>query len=86
MKCDVQVTRYDNENIIISDFQRFKKSDIEFLAFSIKILKIYNSIHNKKKWQKWTDSSGKNEKFRIIKVIFDKITDRWENISRFVKR
>lgn len=61
MKCDVQVTRYDNENTIISDFQRFKKSDIEFLPFSIKTLKIYNSIHNKKKWQKWTDSSGKND-------------------------
>lgn len=61
MKCDVKVTRYDNENTIISDFQRFKKSDIEFLTISIKTLRLYNSIHNIRNWKIWIDSSGKND-------------------------
>ena len=52
MESDVEMTRYDNENTIISDFQMFKSKDISFLPFSIKTLQLYNSIHKIKNWKK----------------------------------
>lgn len=61
MKSDVEMTRYDNENTIISDFQMLKSKDTSFLPLSIKTLQLYNSIHKVKNWKKWIDSSGKND-------------------------
>lgn len=61
MESDIEMTRYDNENTIISDFQMFKSKDISFLPLSIKKLQLYNSIHKVKNWKNWIDSSGKND-------------------------
>ena len=54
------MTRYDNEKIIIKDFQCFNILQTEFLPCSIKTLFIYFCIHNKLLWKSWTDSSKKN--------------------------
>ncbi len=55
------MNRYDNENVIIRDFQQIGFFDTILYPSYIKTMRIYRSIHNKRKWAQWTDSSSKKD-------------------------
>lgn len=55
------VNRYDKEETIIKDFQFFKFNQVRFFPININNFMLYRSIHNKKKWKQWVNSSAKHE-------------------------
>lgn len=57
----IRLNRYDKESRIICAFQNLSKRKIKIFPTSLKNYRLYRSIHNKKKWKKWIDSSAKNE-------------------------
>lgn len=52
---------YDREDLIIKRFQQLEFARIKINSIDIKLLKILVSIHNKRNWKKWINTSGKNE-------------------------
>lgn len=55
------MNRYDKEERIIYDFQKLKRSDVGIFSFNLKNILLYRTIHNKRKWRSWTDTSAKND-------------------------
>ena len=55
------MNRFDDENKIISDFQRVADGEVMFVTQSEEAEKVYRSIHTKTSWSKWINSSGKSD-------------------------
>ena len=52
---------YDKEDLIIKNFQQLEFRRIKLDSISIELLMMCNSIHNKRKWKNWINTSGKGE-------------------------
>lgn len=52
---------YDKEVRIISKFQDLKIKDIRLFPINLKTLLVYRTIHNKRIWKQWIDTSSKKE-------------------------
>lgn len=55
------MNRYDKEERIINAFQDLNFFEMWIYPSSLKNIKLYRSIHNRKNWKRWIDSSSKNE-------------------------
>ena len=55
------LNRFDDEKIIISDFQMVEDGSVLFVDMSDEAEKVYSSIHLLELWDKWVDSSGKSD-------------------------
>ena len=55
------MNRYDKEINIIRDFQWMNNSEIALMTKDLKTISVLKSIHSKRKWKKWIDSSSKND-------------------------
>lgn len=55
------MNRYDKEETIISDFQEFSPKEVLLFPKNFRTISIFNSIHNKRKWRKWINSSSKKD-------------------------
>ena len=55
------MNRYDKEINIIKDFQKMHNYEIALMSKNLKTISVLNSIHSKRKWKKWIDSSSKND-------------------------
>lgn len=55
------MNRYDKELNIIKDFQEMNNYEIALIPMDLKTISIFKSIHSKRKWKKWIDSSSKND-------------------------
>lgn len=55
------MNRFDNEDNIISEFQRINDDEVMFAPYSEGIESVYRSIHTKSLWNNWKNSSGKSD-------------------------
>ena len=55
------MNRYDKESIVIEDFQDINSTKINPIHRDLKTLSVLDSIHSKRKWKKWIDTSSKKE-------------------------
>lgn len=55
------MNRFDNEKLIIEYFQGIKTKYAIFYNDNFRTGSLYYSVHSKKRWGKWVDSSGKND-------------------------
>jgi len=53
------MNRYDKEDYIIEDFQELSTKEIYLLNNDISTRKVLESIHKRKQWRKWVNSSSK---------------------------
>lgn len=52
---------FDKEERIIDRFQDLRRKEVLIYPKNFEMLKIYKSIHRRRSWKKWTNSSGKSE-------------------------
>lgn len=57
----ILLNRLDKEERIIEEFQMLDTNEVGLFPKNSRIVKIFNSINNAKQWQKWIDTSAKND-------------------------
>lgn len=55
------MNRFDDEDKIISQFQRVNDNEVMFATQSETIKAVYLSIHKETLWNNWINSSGKSD-------------------------
>ena len=55
------MNRFDDEDKIISQFQRVNDNEVMFATQSETIEAVYLSIHTEALWNNWINSSGKSD-------------------------
>lgn len=93
------MTRYDDEKIIIQDFQDYNTRVMLVIPEDVKTIRIMNSIHDTSEWSNWVDSSSKtqlppdfyNDKLRLMMDVMriddhSYIDEKGNPINPYIKR